>query len=106
MGHHLSWSCSLAATQMTRTPSRVHAKASLLQAFPPTALFPAASSSTSSPKTASSTTTRFYLGKGLNNSYYNSFSYYYLYSWQGLKHNSYTTSGFYLRKGLNNNSYT
>jgi hypothetical protein len=47
----------LPVTQMTQTPIRVHA-ATLLRAFSFTALFPSS----------------FFLGQGLNYSYYNSFS--------------------------------
>ena len=52
------WSSEPAVTGTTRTPSRVHA-ATLLLAFSFTALFPSS----------------FFLGQGLNYSYYNSFSY-------------------------------
>ena len=59
------WSSERAGTRTTQTPSWVHT-ATLLQAFSFTALF----------------SSSFFLGQGLNYSYYNSF---YFYSWQGLK---------------------
>jgi hypothetical protein len=60
-----------AATGTSWTPSRVHTMTSLLVAFSFTALFPSS----------------FFLGQGLNyNSYYNSFSYSYFYSQQGLNY--------------------
>ena len=65
----LSSVSSPAATRTTRTPSRVHATMSLLQAFSLTALFPSS----------------FFLGQGRKQLLLQQLLFYYFYSQQGLK---------------------